>query len=120
MSILTIAHAQFEDQRDVRDDRSDIPSGISRLILKNMRFRDLEGTEPSEGKRMEAVEYPSRVNTGHANALAKLQTFLRITRNPMLKRERNRHLMNNLAEMLSGNRERDSGSALRMPSLRFG
>merc|ERR1712130_1011364 len=120
LALVAVVSGQYDDQPDIRDNNrdssssssnnSEIPPGISRLLLKNMRFRDVEGMEGPDVKANQGA-LNTRFDWGpgvqrKASALGSLQTFLRMARNPKLKRERNRHLMNNLAEMLSGNTER--------------
>ncbi|XP_076436672.1 uncharacterized protein LOC143276141 [Babylonia areolata] len=75
---------------------------ISKLLLKHLRFRQLP--EPASSTSLAGPAF-----TRHARRPAHQE-----------KRHEQRMLVNNLAALLSGLRDRQVESSMRMPSLRFG
>ncbi|KAL8605738.1 hypothetical protein ACOMHN_065863 [Nucella lapillus] len=74
---------------------------ISKLLLKHLRFRQL----PESGLPMTSAAF------GASSAMHDGE---------MHKRKEQRRLVSNLAALLSGLRDRQAESNMRMPSLRFG
>ncbi|XP_005090959.1 uncharacterized protein LOC101859684 [Aplysia californica] len=137
-SLLAVTYCQFSEEapaenREQGSDNVEFPKGISRLLLKNMRFRDLSDAEENseEGGEEHGAYTPSdyrpyrilgQERKPKANRYA---PFLRLSRNgavssQLSKRERQQALVSNLAALLTDMKDRDGGSTLRMPSLRFG
>ncbi|CAG5128090.1 unnamed protein product, partial [Candidula unifasciata] len=97
---------------------------ISRLLFKHMRFRDLPETSESKYEKFDVPVFRSwsdRLSDQGMNSVH--SAFYRTARNPSntqyLKRQQ-QDLVNNLAALLADGRGKNSGSTLRMPSLRFG
>ncbi|KAK7094610.1 uncharacterized protein [Littorina saxatilis] len=92
---VEIPDTLFSHDADVKRNNQE---DISKLLLKHLRFRQL----PEPGSRLAPAAYSgdSRQTPG--------------------KRHGQRSLVNNLAALLSGLRDRQAESEMRMPSLRFG
>lgn len=97
---------------------------LGRLLLKQMRFRDLSHTAQDSVRASHPHfgnwlgYHPWRLEP----ATAKMGETKLIGRayNKVLKRENDRMIVDNLAALISNMKGRDTSSQLRMPSLRFG
>ncbi|XP_076454586.1 uncharacterized protein LOC143289487 [Babylonia areolata] len=85
--------------QDVDMERGASQEDISKLLLKHLRFRQL----PESGLPVTSSEFVPSAGQSKVH-----------------KRKEQRRLVNNLAALLSGLRDRQSESSMRMPSLRFG
>ncbi|KAK0050827.1 hypothetical protein Bpfe_019748 [Biomphalaria pfeifferi] len=92
----------MNDDSSDNNSKNELPSGLGRLIFKQMRFREL----PELGEPKEDSYGPWEDRTEEQNL-------------EVGKRDRQR-LVKDLADLLTSMREQETGSTLRMPSLRFG
>ncbi|BFZ20560.1 hypothetical protein BsWGS_23599 [Bradybaena similaris] len=125
LTLLSLAWCTGADDSEQVRNQSEYPQGIARMLFKHMRFRDLpEDSEPKEDKFEVPVfrSWSERMSDPDVNLVH--PAFYRSARNPsnpqILKRQQQELLVNNLAALLADSRGKNSGSNLRMPSLRFG
>lgn len=125
-SLVCLVGADDSDVTEQQErTQSEYPQGISRLLFKHMRFRDLPEISESKDEEFDAPVFRSwsdRLSDPSENSVH--SGFYRTARNPSSnqyrKRQQQELLVNNLAALLADGRGKNSGSTLRMPSLRFG